>query len=405
MSFPPEEDFWEDSSKEVSWEDSTKEAILKDTANEALLEDSTEEVNTEVLEDSKVEFVEDIIGGEVERAALKNRSSLEDAVKEVEGAVHEESGGPTDGANQTSRTAVKGIQRIVRDADVDAKGAEGMMLGRREKHLKRSGKVKGDGKGASVEELRSANLVQVHKLRPRTKKSVGREDSVSAEHGRDAQRKKSPSAKGRDSRSDSREGKTGKRREVDNKELVLKEETLEPRLKRRRKVDQEGNIAADSEENGNPESSAWGAEASEDVQLVSLGKSELGDKVTVSWGGFDYNCRVVAVRATSVKVHYLGWSTGYDQWVPLPEKKSVPTVQQSEVTSTGENYSTDVQVKLNKNEHAPKQGSRRLDEGVDDIAKLLSRSSLNLEPLLPPTKVNQNTCVWYTSNITVVVVL
>ena len=64
--------------QEVSLEDSTKEAILKDPAKEALLGDSTEEVNIEVLEDSKVEVVEDIIEGEVERPALKEKSSLED---------------------------------------------------------------------------------------------------------------------------------------------------------------------------------------------------------------------------------------------------------------------------------------------------------------------------------------
>ena len=71
-------------------------------------------------------------------------------------------------------------------------------------------------------------------------------------------------------------------------------------------MDQEGNIVADSEENGNSDISAWGTEVSEDVQLVSQGKTGLGDKVIVSWGGFDYSCRVVAVRATMVKVHYLG---------------------------------------------------------------------------------------------------
>ena len=236
--------------------------------------------NTEVLEDSKVELVEDIIEGEVENAALKNKSSLEDAVKEAEGAVHEESGGITDCASTTSRTAVKGIQRIIRNAYVDAKGAEGMMLERRGKHLKRSGKVMEDGKGASVEELISANLVQMPKLRPRRKKSDGGEDSASAERDINAQRRKSPSEKASVLLSDSRKGKTGgKSREMDGLQLMLKEETLEPRLKRRRKVDQEGNIAADSEENTNSDRSAWGAEVSEDVQLVSQGKTGLEDKV------------------------------------------------------------------------------------------------------------------------------
>ena len=35
----------------------------------------------------------------------------------------------------------------------------------------------------------------------------------------------------------------------------------------------------------------------------------------VSWGGNDYKCRVVEVKPASVKVHYVGWNNGYDEWV------------------------------------------------------------------------------------------
>ena len=52
----------------------------------------------------------------------------------------------------------------------------------------------------------------------------------------------------------------------------------------------------------------------QEARLVSRGKIEVGDDVTVSWGGEDFKCRVVKVKAASVKVHYVGWNTGYDEW-------------------------------------------------------------------------------------------
>ena len=57
----------------------------------------------------------------------------------------------------------------------------------------------------------------------------------------------------------------------------------------------------------------------QEARLVSRGKIEVGDDVTVSWGGEDFKCRVVKVKAASVKVHYVGWNTGYDEWVSTEE--------------------------------------------------------------------------------------
>merc|ERR1711872_497631 len=51
--------------------------------------------------------------------------------------------------------------------------------------------------------------------------------------------------------------------------------------------------------------------------LVSKGKLRLGDLVTVCWDGYNYNCKVVEIEEKRVKVHYLKWSSGYDEWVAL----------------------------------------------------------------------------------------
>ena len=39
---------------------------------------------------------------------------------------------------------------------------------------------------------------------------------------------------------------------------------------------------------------------------VSGGEAKVGDKVTVSWGGKEYNCKVVDVKEGAVKVQYHG---------------------------------------------------------------------------------------------------
>ena len=56
-------------------------------------------------------------------------------------------------------------------------------------------------------------------------------------------------------------------------------------------------------------------------RLASKGKVKLGDKVKVSWGGRIYNCKVVVVRRSALKVHYLGWASEFDEWVPFPSSR------------------------------------------------------------------------------------
>ena len=362
-------------------EGAAKETNLKDPSKEAFLGDSFKEV------------VIDIIEGEAERVALKKDSS-------TEGAVHEEECVLTDGARSVSRTSgtvVKGIQRIVCNADVDLRSFEGNLFtdeqpaahsGGMEENPKRRRKEKEmGGEEASVKEETNANLALIPKMRPRRSQAKEGEKFVPA-----AQRKTSPPGhRG----SDSRKVKTRAgviRREVDGTEL---EEQSQPetcerehRPKRRRKLDQEGNIAADAEENGNPENSSQGAEASKEVKLVSKGKPGLADQVTVSWEGDDFKCKVVAVDAAMVKVHYLGWSNGYDEWVSILDRSS-KEAQPRKVTVKGENGASAAKANLRTVEVAPKERevSRRGDLDVEEIAKLLTRSSLNLEPLLPPTKV------------------
>ena len=58
-----------------------------------------------------------------------------------------------------------------------------------------------------------------------------------------------------------------------------------------------------------------------EVRLVSWEKAEAGDEVTVSWGGNEYNGKVVDVKEGAVKIHYLGWNAGYDDWVSTEEEK------------------------------------------------------------------------------------
>ena len=46
-------------------------------------------------------------------------------------------------------------------------------------------------------------------------------------------------------------------------------------------------------------------------------RPEVGDEVTVLWGGLEYKCTVKMVEETKVKVHAKGFNARYDQWVPL----------------------------------------------------------------------------------------
>ena len=370
----------EASTKEACLEGLTKQASLEDPRKEAFLEDSLKEVTKDAKE------------GEAERVVLKKDSSPEQGdANEAEGAAHEECGLADHGASSSRvlETAVKGIQRIVCNANVDMKGLEGnlftegpdkqhsvgMEAKRSEKNPKRRRKEKQEGEEASVEgETTSVDLAQLSKLRPRRNKTPKRENIVTAAQ-----------STGRDLRLYSRKVNTRSMRgevKLGITEEPLQQETVEPRRKRRRKVDQEGNIAAGLEENGNPEESSQGAD---DVRLVSKGKPGLGDKVMVSWEGSNYSCKVVAVKATMLKVHYSGWSDGYDQWVPIPSRPS-PDAQPNAITRKGGNSAAAVKAQK-KIEVVSKKSEVSRKSDLEEIAELLLRSSLDLEPLLPPTKV------------------
>ena len=41
----------------------------------------------------------------------------------------------------------------------------------------------------------------------------------------------------------------------------------------------------------------------------------------MSWGGKEFKCKVVEGKAGAVKVHYLGWNAGYDEWVSIEDAK------------------------------------------------------------------------------------
>ena len=52
-----------------------------------------------------------------------------------------------------------------------------------------------------------------------------------------------------------------------------------------------------------------------EARLVSRGKADVGDEVTVFWKGEEFKCKVVEVKEGAVKVHYVGWGAVYDEWV------------------------------------------------------------------------------------------
>ena len=43
-----------------------------------------------------------------------------------------------------------------------------------------------------------------------------------------------------------------------------------------------------------------------------------GDKVKVASDGCFYSCRVVTAKHEELKVHYMGWSAEFDEWIPYP---------------------------------------------------------------------------------------
>merc|ERR1719239_695199 len=56
-------------------------------------------------------------------------------------------------------------------------------------------------------------------------------------------------------------------------------------------------------------------------RLASQGKLKVGDRLKVAWDGKFYSCKVVVARQSALKVHYMGWGAGFEEWVPFPSNK------------------------------------------------------------------------------------
>ena len=66
--------------------------------------------------------------------------------------------------------------------------------------------------------------------------------------------------------------------------------------------------------------SIWVRRDTMDVRLLNPGEAEVGKMVTVLYEDKEYKCKVVEVKqgkwGRAVKVHYVGYNAGHDQWVP-----------------------------------------------------------------------------------------
>ena len=169
----------------------------------------------------------------------------------------------------------------------------------------------------------------------------------------------------------------------------LRDNGPEPRSKRRCLVDQEVKTTSGPDEGSiaKQRKSSKRGEELKDVRLVSKGKPRLGDLVTVCWDGYNYNCKVVEIEEKRVKVHYLKWSSGYDEWVALSG-----TSYEGDSTINGEDSAgVPPQTKKRKIQAATSKGgesaARRGHHEVEEMAELLKRSTIDLVPSLPPTKV------------------
>ena len=169
----------------------------------------------------------------------------------------------------------------------------------------------------------------------------------------------------------------------------LRDNRLKPRSKRRCLDDQEVKTTSGPDEGNISEQrrSSKKGEELKDVRLVSKGKLRLGDLVTVCWDGYNYNCKVVEIEEKRVKVHYLKWSSGYDEWVALSG-----TSHEGDSTMNGEDSAgVPPQTKKRKIQAATSKGgesaARRGHHEVEEMAELLKRSTIDLVPSLPPTKV------------------
>ena len=63
---------------------------------------------------------------------------------------------------------------------------------------------------------------------------------------------------------------------------------------------------------------------------MSRGEADAGDEVTVSWGGDEFKCKVVEVKVGAVKVHYVGWGAGHDEWVSTEGEDKPPLPKENE---------------------------------------------------------------------------
>ena len=168
----------------------------------------------------------------------------------------------------------------------------------------------------------------------------------------------------------------------------LRDNRLKPRSKRRCLDDQEVKTTSGPDEgNISEQRSSKKGEELKDVRLVSKGKLRLGDLVTVCWDGYNYNCKVVEIEEKRVKVHYLKWSSGYDEWVALSG-----TSHEGDSTINGEDSAgVPPQTKKRKIQAATSKdgesAARRGNHEVEEMAELLKRSTIDLVPSLPPTKV------------------
>ena len=178
-----------------------------------------------------------------------------------------------------------------------------------------------------------------------------------------------------------------KRRSANSHEL--RDNGPEPRSKRRCPFEQEVKTISGPDE-GNiakQRKSSKKGEDFKDVRLVTKRKPRLGDLVTVCWDGYNYNCKVVETEDKRVKVHYLKWSSGYDEWVALSGAS-----HEGDSTIDGEDSAgVPPQTKKRKIQTAiSKDGesaARRGHHEVEKMAELLKRSAIDLVPSLPRTKV------------------
>ena len=49
---------------------------------------------------------------------------------------------------------------------------------------------------------------------------------------------------------------------------------------------------------------------------IGLPVAAAGSKVEVQWGGTWYPAEVLAVNGGSTRIHYTGWASSWDEWVP-----------------------------------------------------------------------------------------